>query len=314
MSNKELSTDVSLYESILNQSKELSELSDTQLPISAVFGYGSLGEMESFGGRTLAENSQLVDKALENAGELQNIWNHAHSQWAWRHINFSYHSPMKNMRQVAAEISSKKSALTGAKWARIKEELKLRKLEDKLRKGQEEGSLDYWREIEMKIQIAEMKESLSQNTLMIEGAMKDVLAMNEAYEQMKSKVSNFSEYEVEKEESISHLKRSLVQCIRDVRQGGFISKGEQEYMEQIGVNPSKIQKALRIYVSSEENDENWDVSCLYDFVDKMANELIHTYKVDQKVMQLRGMETTIFPEFTNTNKYALLKDNLDTEV
>ena len=146
----------------------------------------------------------------------------------------------------------------------------------------------------------------------IEGAMKDVLAMNEMYEQLKERVNSFSEYDVELEESKSHLKRSLVQCIRDVRQGGSITKGEQEYMEQIGVNPMKLQKAIRIYVASEEEDDSWDVSKLYEFVENMTNELIDYYQVDKKVMELRGFKDQPLEEFTDINKLALPK-NTDEE-
>ena len=138
--------------------------------------------------------------------------------------------------------------------------------------------------------------------------MKDVLAMNHMYEQLKEKVNSFSEYDMELEESKSHLKRSLVQCIRDVRQGNSITKGEQEYMEQIGVNPMKVQKAIRIYVASEEEDESWDVSKLHEFVENMTNELIDFYKVDQKVLELKGFDPEPFKDYTNINKLALPKN------
>jgi len=297
--------EVAVYEKITT---ELATTEDKKVPLSMVFGHGTLGNIESFGGKSLMENSQQVDKALANVGELENIWNHSHTQWTWRHINFSWHSPMKNMRQISAEISSKKGALNSAKWRQVKNELKIRKIQDQLARGNENGSLDYWKEVELKIKLAELQEGMVDGARYIEGAMKDVLAMNEMYEQLKERVNSFSEYDVELEESKSHLKRSLVQCIRDVRQGGSITKGEQEYMEQIGVNPMKVQKAIRIYVASEEEDENWDVSKLYEFVDNMTNELIDFYQVDKKVMELRGFKDEPFENFTDINKLALPKN------
>jgi len=297
--------EVAVYEKI---TKELATTEDKKVPLSMVFGHGTLGNIESFGGKSLLENSQQVDKALANVGELENIWNHSHTQWAWKHINFSWHSPMKNMRQISAEISSKKGALNSAKWRQVKNELKIRKIQDQLATGNEDGSLDYWKEVELKIKLAELQEGMVEGSRYIEGAMKDVLAMNEMYEQLKERINSFSEYDVELEESKSHLKRSLVQCIRDVRQGGSITKGEQEYMEQIGVNPMKVQKAIRIYVASEEEDENWDVSCLHEFVDKMTNELIDFYQVDKKVMELTGFKDEPFEEFADINKLALPKN------
>lgn len=296
--------EVAVYEKIAT---ELATTEDKKVPLSMVFGHGTLGNIESFGGKTLLENSERVDKALANVGELESIWNHSHTQWAWKHINFSWHSPMKNMRQISAEISAKKGALNQAKWKQVKNELKIRKIQDQLDRGNEDGSLDYWKEVELNIRLAELQEGMVEGAAYIEGAMKDVLAMNEMYEQLKERVNSFSEYDVELEESKSHLKRSLVQCIRDVRQGGSITKGEQEYMEQIGVNPMKIQKAIRVYVASEEEDEGWDVSKLHEFVEKMTDELIDFYQVDKKVMNLRGFDDQPFEDFADINKRALPK-------
>ena len=296
--------EVAVFEAIVN-STEIATTEDKKVPLSMVFGHGTLGNIESFGGKSLMQNTVEVDKALANVGELETIWNHSHTQWTWKHINFSYHSPMKNMRQISAEISGKKGALKTAKWKQVKNEVKIRKIEDQLDKGNREGTLDYWKEVDLKIKLAELQEGMVEGARYIEGAMKDVLAMNEMYEQLKVKVNSFSEYDMELEESKSHLKRSLVQCIRDVRQGGSITKGEQEYMEQIGVNPMKVQKAIRIYVASEEEDESWDVSNLHEFVDNMTNELIDFYKVDQKVLELKGFDPEPFESYTNINKLAL---------
>lgn len=304
MSDQDEKKEVAVFEAIVNN-KEIATTEDKKVPLSMVFGHGTLGNIESFGGKTLMQNTVEVDKALANVGELETIWNHSHTQWTWKHINFSYHSPMKNMRQISAEISSKKGALNTAKWKQVKNEVKIRKIQDQLDKGNLDGTLDYWKEVDLKIKLAELQEGMVEGARYIEGAMKDVLAMNEMYEQLKTKVNSFSEYDMELEESKSHLKRSLVQCIRDVRQGGSITKGEQEYMEQIGVNPMKVQKAIRIYVASEEEDESWDVSKLHEFVDNMTNELIDFYKVDQKVLELKGFDPEPFESYTNINKLAL---------
>jgi len=307
MSDQDEKKEVAVFEAIVNN-KEIATTEDKKVPLSMVFGHGTLGNIQSFGGKSLMQNTVEVDKALANVGELETIWNHSHTQWTWKHINFSYHSPMKNMRQISAEISSKKGALNTAKWKQVKNEVKIRKIQDQLDKGNQDGTLDYWKEVDLKIKLAELQEGMVEGARYIEGAMKDVLAMNEMYEQLKTKVNSFSEYDMELEESKSHLKRSLVQCIRDVRQGGSITKGEQEYMEQIGVNPMKVQKAIRIYVASEEEDESWDVSKLHEFVDNMTNELIDFYKVDQKVLELKGFDPEPFESYTNINKLALPKN------
>lgn len=286
---------------------------DIKVPMAMVFGRGTLANTQSFGGRSLAENTQKVDYALANVGELQNIWNHSHSQWTWKHLNLSYHAPYKNMRQIAAEIARKKSALNEAKWRHVETEMKIRKIEDELHKGSETGQLDYWREVELKIKLAKYREGLAEGATVIEGAMKDVLVLNDLYEQLKGKVNSFSEADFEKEETKTHLKRALVQCIRDVRQYGSITKGEQEYIEQIGVNPMKLQTLLKKYVEAEAKEDKWDISGLYEFVDKLADELTEVYKVDKVRMDMQGFNTDILLDYSYTDKLALLPHSADSD-
>lgn len=292
--------EVALYESV---TKDIvaTPAQEFTLPISQVLGRGLAVKEESFGGRSLVENAQMVDKAIANTNELQNIWNHSHSQWTWKHINLSYHSPWKNMRQIAAEVSSKKRALNDAKWRQVENEMRMRKLEEKLA---DESLLDYWEAVKLKIKLAKMKEGIAEGTVIIEGAMKDILALNDMYEQLKGKVSDFSEADVEREESKAHLKRSLVQCIRDVRQSGSITKGEQEYMEQIGVNPGKMQRMIKDYVRDEEKTEDWTSKGLYDFVDHVVEELIDVVEVDKIRMDIMGFEHESRDDITYDTKVA----------
>lgn len=312
METNQKNNDLTIYEEI---SRDLEIKNDKfKVPMSMVFGQGSTGgNLASFGGNTLLENTKKVDLALENVGELQTIWNHSHTQWMWKHLNLSWHAPLKNMRQIAAEIARKKAALNEAKWRQVDSEIKIRKITEELEKGHEDGSIEYWREIDLKIKLAKLKEGIAEGVVIIEGAMKDVLVLNELYEQLKAKVSGFSEADVEKEETKSHLKRALVQSIRDVRMAGYITKAEQEYIEQIGINPMKVQNLLRAYVESEAKAESWDVSGLYEFVDKLTDELVDHYKVDEKRMNLQGFSTNIFEDFAQKEKLALLsnekKDN-----
>jgi hypothetical protein len=301
MSENEAKTkEIAIFEEIR---KDLVLSSELKVPMSYVFGRGTVKAENSFGNTSLLVNSTKVDHAIQNVEELQNIWNHSHSQWSWRHLNLSYHAPHKNMRQIAAEMAKKKAALNEAKWRHVETEIKIRKIEEELQK---EG-LDYWREVELKVKLTKLKEGLAEGMSYVEGAMKDVLVLNELYEQLKAKVSGFSEHDIEKEETKSHLKRSIVQCIRDVRQFGGISKGEQEYVEQIGVNPMKLQAVLRAYVENEAKQETWDVSGLYEFVDKLSDELTDVYKVDVARMNLQGFSSEPIEEFSYSNKVALLE-------
>lgn len=303
MTDNEQKNEITVFEEIRKDLDITRDISDFKVAMSDVFGKGSLAVKESFGGLTFKENSEKVDLAIQNTDELQTIWNHSHTQWMWKHLNLSWHSPMKNMRQISAEVSRKKAALNEAKWKHVQNEVKIKKIEEELRNPE---LLEYWREVDLKIKLAQLQEGLAEGSTIIEGAMKDILALNELYEQLKERVSNFSEEDVEAEETRTHLKRSIVQCIRDVRQQGSITKGEQEYLEQIGVNPMKMQNILRNYVKSEAEQDSWDVSGLYTFVDGVVEELIQQHQVDKVRMDLQGFKQEYIGNITMDKKVALL--------
>lgn len=295
-------TEITVFDQVKRELDIQRDPMEFKVPLSDIFGKTSLAPKASFGQVTFKENIDKVDQALANVGDLQNIWNHSHTQWMWKHINLSWLSPHKNMRQISAEVSRKKGALNEAKWKHIQNELKIKKIEEELSKPEQ---LTKWREIELNIKLAQMREGLAEGATHIEGAMKDILALNEIYEQLKARLSDFSEEDIEAEETKTHLKRSIVQCVRDVRQSGSITKGEQEYMEQIGVNPSKLQRLLREYVKAEESSENWDVSDLYSFVDDLVVELTEKHKVDVKRMELQGFDPNYIGNITYDQKVAL---------
>lgn len=310
MSDNEKKNEIAVFEEIRKDLDITRDISNFKVAMSDVFGKGSLAVKESFGGVTFKDNSVKVDLAIQNTDELQTIWNHSHTQWMWKHLNLSWLSPMKNMRQISAEMSRKKSALNEAKWKHVQNEVKIKKIEEELSQPE---LLEYWREVDLKIKLAQLQEGLAESSTIIEGAMKDVLALNELYEQLKEKVSDFSEEDVEAEETKSHLKRSIVQCIRDIRQGGSITKGEQEYLEQIGVNPTKMQNVLRNYVKSEAEQDSWDVSGLYTFVDEIVEELANRHKVDEVRMNLQGFKNEYIGSITMDKKIALLGNSTGEE-
>lgn len=304
MMNNNIKNEIAVYEEI-HSNKDLIVQSEFKLPMSRVFANTVLGNVESFGNRTVSENAQLVDLAFQNTDDLQSIWNRSHTQWTWKHINMSHGSDIHNMRQIAAEMSGKKAALQNAKWSTIRNEVAVKKLEEKL----EQGDLEYWEEVDIKLDLAQRKESLREGFNMIEGAMKDVLALNDIYEQLKKRVSNFDEHDFELAEPIHQMKKSLSQCIRDIRQSGFISKGEQEFLEQIGANVSKIQRLLRDFVQQEEEDEHWDNRMQVSFIDKLANELVNDHKITEVRAAMYGFEETPIEDHSQNVKVALLEDN-----
>ena len=236
----------------------------------------------SFGGNTLPENVKKAETALVEMEQLGKIWNHSHSQWMWRHLNLSSFSPIKNLRQIAAEIQKKKSALEGAKFSYYKKQIELEKINEAL-----DGAKEGLYRTELQVNKAEIECSLVSFQRAVDGALKDILTLHDLYTQIKKQTGEVTEADAEAVESLAHLQRSIQQCLRDIRQFGTITKGEQEYMEQIGVNPSKMQRVLQDYIKEEEQGD-WSSKGLAKFVQELSEELIDVYKVDVIRMEVQG--------------------------
>lgn len=258
------------------------------------FGAGAYGNVKSFGGNTIRENSARVDVALSKSSELQRIWNHPMSQWNWKHLNLSHLSEWRNIRQIAAELASKRDALNEAKWKYVENEIKIAEYEEQLEELTASNA-NKFEILRTQLEIAKLRENMANHITYVEGAMKDVLTLSEVYDSFVEKYKTFTEEDFEKAEAKSHLTRSLSQCLRDIREHGRITKGEQEYLEQIGLNPSKIHQSLLEYLQKFETAENanWDVEILHKYIDDFSDFLLpHT----NKKMLIMG-----YPENVNTS-------------
>lgn len=245
----------------------------TKLNITSVLNE-TVSNLPSFGNNTVKQNISKVDEVFVKIKELHRIWNHPMSQFMWKHLNLTSASKHRNYRQIVAELSDKKKTFDGIKWGFLENEIKLSELEDKLTEQQNNPQVSKYDIMRTQIEIMKLKESVEESLPYIEGAMKDVLIINDVYEAFKTEHGEFSEEEFEKEEAKSNLIKSLSQCLRDIREHGSITKGEQEYLEQIGVNPTKAREELTKYIVEVETKSDWDVSTLNQFLDEFSTFLL----------------------------------------
>lgn len=86
----EQSKEVTVFDQVKHELDIQRDPMEFKVPLSDIFGKTSLAPKASFGQVTFKENIDKVDTALANVGDLQNIWNHSHTQWMWKHINLSW--------------------------------------------------------------------------------------------------------------------------------------------------------------------------------------------------------------------------------
>ncbi len=210
-----------------------------------------------------ADVSEALEKANANlayVAEATFIFNRSHSNLAWSAHVLSHDSDTRNIRQISAELKRKRDALIEAKHEYISRKLKCAKLRE------EATFCDANRPAEKAALIAESDKWESFSVTMQEGIMgatKDVAHLTDAYRHFKQKIMDrhegrFDEEIFEIEEREYWVKRLFRQSMRDIRERGSITKGEQEALEQSGFDPYIVEAYMKDYLNRRNNDiDGW---------------------------------------------------------
>lgn len=217
--------------------------------------------------KPLMENVDTIftQKKLEKlSGQLQEFQrakkSFGKSQSQWMDINLILSKPtsIRNARQALAHIERSYSAIKEAEFKikklKLDKKLKQAKLAD-FNEIKGEDFIDRINKEKLQVEIEEIDYQIETAAYYFEGALKTVQTYIDAYESLcKSKnVEGFDELDFEKEEEEYHIKTALTQSIRSVRRWGTIDEGNQEYLEQCGLNPSAINLAIQGFLLNESN-------------------------------------------------------------
>lgn len=235
------------------------------------------GNVQSFGGQSLVENLDRANKAIAKLEYTERIWDRSRSQWALKHLVHSFSSDWKNLRQISAELQRKRDAIREAKFGYAK---KLQEVEIKKAKIlilQNKPALTHaevaFRDSKiglLEIEIAEILSNAEAGVVKIEGALKEILTLEEMHDQLVIRMGDITEEEYEKQEAISHMKHAVDQAIRDVRAQGRIGQGVQEYLQQCGINVSAVFKDIVDMLKQENETQDLTTNIQYTFLEAIA--------------------------------------------
>ena len=89
-------------------------------------------------------------------------------------------------------------------------------------------------------------------------------------EQIIAEHGKLDEEVYEKEEFKYWVKRGFAQAMREVRACGRIGAGNQELLEQIGINPTVALKMINAHLKDEDNSMNLSSLGAENFLDEVA--------------------------------------------
>ena len=217
------------------------------------------------------------------------------SQFMRNLMTFDSHTPIRNLRQILAEVEKKKLALSEANYNHAKKLLKIEKLQDS----------DKPRD---RIELANLYTQVANSTLYIEGAIKEIHAMESAYKEIKEAhdIDNWNEEDFEREEEEYHIKKAFTQGIGDLMTGA-LSQGNNIYFRQIGINPVVASMEIKNYIRAVEqatmNGQIVDMNTQYDFLNAMYNKYKGCSQVVAKHNKISGTyyDKSVFKQLRNAD-------------
>jgi hypothetical protein len=233
---------------------------NTVMPVDDIF-------LVAHGGQNLQAQWEKTQGSIAKMDHINALWVRSNTSWTFDHLTLTScgFSPWRQIRQVAAELERRRAAMSEAKWGLLRLDVEIAQAREKL----ETESAPLSQRL-LLIEIGEKEDRIAATLRKFEGAMKDVADLERNYDQLMAKLGgDICEERVNSAEQDAHLQRALAQSVRSVRYCGVIDPGNQEYLEQIGVNPSKILAVIKAYLSEEEG-LGGDASSLHKFIEGLA--------------------------------------------
>lgn len=197
---------------------------------------------------SISENLPAMQSASMNFGKSQ-------SQFMDNMMTVSHPTPIRNLRQILAEVEQVVLALKESHYRTKRAHLEIEDLTTEIEKLQASDNSEDRRVLRYKLLDLEEKESgLDTGKKYVEGAIRKIVNYSEQYNNILKSlgVSTFDEVDFEAEEERYHIMTAFNQALNAARShGGVIDEGNQIYLFQIGINGGMAQNYIYQYLLEE---------------------------------------------------------------
>ena len=229
--------------------------------------FNGVAKHKSYGGKTLQQNLENAEKAIAKVQYTERIWDRSRSQWMLKYLTCSNADGWLRLRQISAEMNRKRMALSEAKFGYMKKLTEAKIKRDEMLEEENEN-----KKLLLEIEAAEFESQAAETLVKVEGALKEVEIFGQLHDQLKERLGDITEEEFEKAQSKSHIKRAVMQAVREVKMVGKIQTGNAEYLEQVGLSTSAIFKEILAFIEQESKSGIGDTSLLHKFLDAIADK------------------------------------------
>jgi len=229
--------------------------------------FNGVATHKSYGGKTLQQNLENAEKAIASVQYTERIWDRSRSQWMLKFLTCSNADGWLRIRQISAEMNRKRMALQEAKFGYMKKLTEAKIKRDDMLEEENEN-----KKLLLEIEAAEKESQAAETLVKVEGALKEVETLAQMHDDLKERLGDVNEEEFEKAQTKAHIKRAVMQSVREVKECGKIKCGNAEYLEQIGLSTTSILKDIFIFLEEESQAGVINSSMLHQFLDATADK------------------------------------------
>ncbi len=196
-----------------------------------------------------ADMLAIVNSNLPEIQKSKENFNKTQSQFMDNMLTVSHPTPLRNARQILAEMNKTELALKEAYIKVYKKEVEI-----EIKKRDLETESDELKQKLIQLDILELHTQLEATKSAIGGAIRKLTNYSVQYNAIleKHNLINFSEEDFEKEEEKYHIMKAFDQGVTAARsRGGTIDEGNLIYLTQIGINGASAQKNVFEYLNKE---------------------------------------------------------------
>lgn len=187
--------------------------------------------------------SGAVIKATQNFNKTQ-------SQFMDNMLTVSHPTPLRNARQILAEMKKTKAGLAEATYSVEKQRLEIEELEKEML------SISGTKRKLAELEIAKKQYDIAQIEDNINGAIRKLANYQLQFDSILKafNLTEFNELDFEKQEEEYHIKKAFQQALCAARsRNSMIDEGNMIYLQQIGVNGGLAQFYIQEYLLQEKN-------------------------------------------------------------
>lgn len=239
----------------------------------------------------LPEHKDMLVQIQQSLPEIQrasSLFNKSQSQFMDNMLTVSHPTPIRNLRQILAEMNKTREALKESHFGCKKKEIEIQMKERDL-----SNETDELKSALIKVEIMELYSQLESTKGYISGAIRKLTNYTEQYNSIISSmgVSNFNEIDFEAEEERYHIMKAFDQGLIAARsRSGIVDEGNLIYFSQIGINGSSAQKDIRDLLIIEGKLLHEGKEPSYELVLEFLNKMAIKYKgCSVKYAQHKGM-------------------------